>query len=244
MNVLDLLLSRLAPVSDVAIPPLALIGALAVGALLVLVGPVWNVVRLCVTLVHELGHAITGVLVGHRFTGFVVRGDMSGHAVTAGKPTGFGRALSTWAGYPAPAILGAALAFAATRGWAAPVVFVIGVLLLLVLVRVRSVLTGVVVVVALVTTAALWWWRDDAVQTTVLIALAVVLVVGAWRHLAAVRADRGTGSDPAVLAKLTRVPKGVWNASFALVCLAATVAVVLVLVPSGSSAFDLLPFAN
>ncbi|KAB1660160.1 M50 family metallopeptidase [Pseudoclavibacter chungangensis] len=244
MDVLDLLLSRLAPASDVAIPPLALFGALAVGALLVLVGPVWKVVRLCVTLVHELGHAIVGVLVGRRFTGFVVRGDMSGHAVTSGKPTGFGRALSVWAGYPAPAILGAALAFAASRGWAAPVVFGVGVVLLLVLVRVRSLLTGVVVVVALASTAALWWWRDDTVQTTVLIALAVVLVVGAWRHLAAVRADRGSGSDPAVLAKLTRVPKGFWNTSFALVCLVATVVVVLVLWPDGSSVLDLVPFAS
>ena len=44
-------------------------------------------------------------------------------------------------------------------------------------------------------------------------------VVGAWRHLVAVATapDRGT-SDPAVLARLTRVPRVLWVLSFALVC--------------------------
>ena len=76
--------------------------------------------RLAVTLVHELGHALVGLAVGRRFTGFVLRGDMSGHAVTVGPARGPGRVLSTWAGYPAPAVVGAALVWAAGRGWAAP----------------------------------------------------------------------------------------------------------------------------
>jgi hypothetical protein len=44
-----------------------------------------------------------------------------------------------------------------------------------------------------------------------------------------VRSSRDRASDPAVLAALTRVPRGLWTASFAVVCAAATVAAVRVL---------------
>src|SRR6476661_4004970 len=94
--------------------------ALVAALLVVAVPAVWQVLRLAVTLVHELGHAMVGLAVGRRFTGFVLRGDMSGHTVTGGPTRGPGRVLSTWAGYPAPAVVGAALVWTAGRGWAAP----------------------------------------------------------------------------------------------------------------------------
>ena len=46
--------------------------------IVVITPPIWQVVRLAVTLVHELGHAVVGVVVGRQFTGFVLRGDVSG----------------------------------------------------------------------------------------------------------------------------------------------------------------------
>ena len=47
---------------------------IVVGAVLVVALPgVWRLARLLVTLVHELGHALVGLAVGRRFTGFVVR---------------------------------------------------------------------------------------------------------------------------------------------------------------------------
>src|SRR5699024_11568697 len=82
---------------------LALVAAL--GA--VLLPPLWRLARLAVTIVHELGHAAVGILMGRRFTGFVVSADMSGHAITVGPRRGVGRIASTWAGYPAPAVVGA-----------------------------------------------------------------------------------------------------------------------------------------
>ena len=115
----------------------------------VAVPPVWQVLRLAVTLVHELGHALVGLAVGRRFTGFVLRGDMSGHAVTVGPARGIGRVLSTWAGYPAPAVVGAAMVWAAGRGWAAPVAHLVLVVLLVALLRVRSLLTAAVMLVAI-----------------------------------------------------------------------------------------------
>lgn len=80
--------------------------------------------RTLVTVVHEAGHAAVGILVGRRFWGFVVSKDLSGHAVTAGKPRGLGRVLTTWASYPAPALLGAAVVAAALRGWSGVVLSV------------------------------------------------------------------------------------------------------------------------
>jgi len=221
--------ARLVPGPAVALAAPTVLTALAAALVVVGVAPVWQALRVVVTLVHELGHAVVGIAVGRRFTGFVLRGDMSGHAVTVGPSRGAGRVLTTWAGYPAPALLGAAMVWAAGRGWSAPMVGAGLVVLVVALLRARSVLTAVVMLLVLAADAALWWWRDDRLQATVLVALGVVLLVGAWRHLAAVGGSRDRGSDPAVLATLTWVPRGLWTASFALVCAAATVVAARVL---------------
>lgn len=207
---------------DVAMGAPALTVALVAAVLALAVPPVWQVLRLGVTLVHELGHALVGLAVGRRFTGFVLRGDMSGHAVTVGPSRGPGRVATTWAGYPAPAVVGAGLVWAAGRGWAAPVLTAVLVIWLVALLRVRSVLTATVMLVAIALTGWLWWWRDDSLQAQVLVATGIVLLVGAWRHLGAVMGSRTRGSDPAVLASLTRVPQVLWTGSFVLVCAAAS----------------------
>ncbi|MGN6754365.1 MAG: M50 family metallopeptidase [Intrasporangium sp.] len=223
MNWIDELRWRLEPVGGTVSldrPTLLVVAGCALVAVAVV--PLWRVLRLAVTLVHELGHALTGMAVGRRFTGFVLRGDMSGHAVTVGKPRGPGRVLSTWAGYPAPAVVGAAMVWLAGRGWAAASTAVVLVALLVALVRVRSALTLVVMVAALAGTAALWWWRDDGLQARVLVGAGIVLVIGAWRHLAAVWGSADRSSDPRVLASLTRLPTVVWNLTFAAVCAGAS----------------------
>jgi hypothetical protein len=219
----DAVRDRVVPTAgDVSVGTVSLLVVLGVALAVVVIEPLWRVVRVVVTLVHELGHAVVGVLVGRQFTGFVLRGDMSGHAVTRGRPRGPGRVASTWAGYPVPAIVGAGMVWAAERGWSAPLITAGLAVLLFALIRVRSAFTVVVMLVAIAGSAALWWWRDDMVQAQVLIGLGVVLVVGAWRHLVAVLRDRSPGSDPAVLAQLTHLPRAFWNLTFVVVCVAAT----------------------
>ncbi|WP_076263630.1 M50 family metallopeptidase [Intrasporangium flavum] len=223
MNLFDAVHDRVVPTAGhLAIGTTSVLVVLGVAFVLVAVEPLWRVVRLVVTLVHELGHAVIGVLVGRQFTGFVLRGDMSGHAVTRGPARGPGRVASTWAGYPAPALVGALMVWAAGRGWSAPLITAGLVILLFALVRVRSALTVVVMLVAIGGSAALWWWRDDTLQAQVLIGLGVVLLVGAWRHLLAVLADRSGASDPAVLGQLTHLPRILWNLTFVAVCALAT----------------------
>ena len=223
MDRIDEVWARVLPVEPVTLSGAPVLVVLAAALVAVAVAPLWAVLRLGVTLVHELGHAGVGMLSGRRFTGFVLRGDMSGHAVTVGPARGFGRVATTWAGYPMPALVGAAAAWLAVRGWAPTLLTVVLVVLVVAALRVRSVLTAVVVLVAGAATGALWWAGPDRLQAQVVVGAGVVLVVGAWRHLAAVATapDRGT-SDPAVLARLTRVPRVLWVLSFALVCAWAT----------------------
>jgi hypothetical protein len=196
---------------------LVLAVAIAVALAAVLLQPVWRVVRLAVTLVHELAHAVVGLAVGRRFVGFVVRADMSGHTVTVGPGRGPGRAVSIWAGYPAPALVGAGLVWLAVHGWSAPVVTALVVGLLVALTRVRSVLTATVVALAAAGCGSLWWWRLDTLQEQVLVGAGLVLVVGGWRHVAAVARGGSPADDPAALAALTHVPRVVWVLSFVLV---------------------------
>ncbi|MPV38295.1 M50 family peptidase [Georgenia subflava] len=183
----------------------------------VAVPPLWRRLRVLVTVVHELGHGLVGVLFGRRFTGLVLRGDMSGHAVTVGKAGGAGRVLSTWAGYPAPAVVGAVLVRLAGSGWSPPVLGLLTVVLLGALLRVRSLYTAAVMVALTAGTAALWWWGSPSLQAAVLLGLGLFLLVGAWRHLGALLAGPSAGSDATVLARLTIVPRWCWTLSFAVV---------------------------
>lgn len=195
---------------------------LGVVAALVLLPGLWRRVRVIVTAVHELGHAAVGVVAGRRFTGLVLRRDMSGHAVTVGRSRGLGIVASTWAGYPAPALVGAGLGRLAEAGWAAPTLAGLAVALAATLVRARSLYTAVVVAALAAVCAGLWWWAPADVHGAIVLGLGCFLVAGAWRHLAAVVVDHSPGADPAVLARLTRVPAPAWMASFAVVLAGAT----------------------
>lgn len=210
------------PLAELDLPPGAVVAALVAGVVIVLLPPLWLVLRVGVTVVHELGHGLVGVVVGRSFTGLVLRSDMSGHAVTVGPQRGPGRVVTTWAGYPAPAVVGAGFVWTATSGWSAPVLGGLVVVLVLSIIRVRSFYTLLVMVVATGGTAWLWWSGPPAAQGLVLLAVGVLLVLGAWRHLAAVVRGPSRGSDPGVLARLTPLPVVVWNLSFAVVLAAAT----------------------
>ena len=92
MDPIEQVWEHVLPVEGVAISGAPVLVVLALALLAVAFRPTWRLLRLGVTLVHELGHAGVGVLAGRRFTGFVLRGDMSGHAVTVGPARGLGRA--------------------------------------------------------------------------------------------------------------------------------------------------------
>lgn len=196
--------------------------ALLVAVAAVVVPPAWRLARLAVTIVHELGHAIVGILMGRRFTGFVVSADMSGHAVTVGPRRGIGRIASTWAGYPAPALVGAVLVQISLHGGASTALFAALVVLVLSLVFTRSLHTVVAVLATAAAVGALWWWGDPALTALLTLAGGVFLLLGSWRHLGAVISGGGRSDDPAQLATLTPLPGWAWILSFAAVLAACT----------------------
>lgn len=202
---------------ELGVPQAWLVAAVGLGLALVALPGVWRLVRVGVTIVHELGHGLVGMLFGRSFTGLVLRPDMSGHAVTRGPSHGVGYVVMTWAGYPAPGVVGACLLHAGAAGWAPPVLGVALVGMLLGLLRSRSVYTVLVVLLLIGATAALWWAGPPDVQVLVLTAVGTMLLLGSWRHLLAVIAHPAPGSDPQALARLTRVPAGLWLLSVVVV---------------------------
>ncbi|SDM27778.1 Peptidase M50B-like [Actinomyces ruminicola] len=177
--------------------------------------------RALTTLVHEAGHAAVGMLVGRRFHGFVVEGDLSGRAVTSGRSRGPGRCVTAWAGYPMPALVGAGAVLAALAGWAGTVLAAALVVLAVLLVMSRSVRTAGLVTLCGAAVAALWWWGDaDAavpVRAGVVAGVGLLLVAGAWESLGDVARSRDGGADHRTLARLTPLPAGFWWATWALV---------------------------
>lgn len=227
MDWLSEVVARARPLTEaVPLEGTPLVATLLIAATAIVIEPLWRLLRVAITLVHELGHAFVGVLAGRRFTGFVVRADMSGHAVTSGKPRGLGRILTTWAGYPMPALVGAAMVLLAQSGWGATLLTALLALILMALLRIRSALTLLVMLAALAGVGSLWWWRDDILQAHLLVAVGIILIVGAWRHLGAVLRGgrRDAGSDPAVLAQLSWLPRWAWLLSFVLVLAVASAA--------------------
>ncbi len=172
--------------------------------------PVWTHVRQIVTVVHELGHAVVGVLCGRRFTGFVINRDMSGHTVTIGKPRGLGITLTTLAGYPMPAIVGAVMIVAALSGWAGLVLLVGIILLLPVLFHAKTWYTLLALILIVVGSTVLWWSENGVISALIVLGIGMILLVGAWRQFAAVVFRGGRRDDPSMLASLTFVPKTLW----------------------------------
>ncbi len=195
----------------------ALLVALGVAGGLVWFGPAWRLVRIIVTVVHELGHAVVGVACGRKFTGLVINPDMSGHTSTRGRTRGPGLVLATAAGYPMPAITGTLIAWAALAGRASLMLLIGLLVLLLALFRARSCYTAGVLILLLAGIGCLWWSQTVTLIAAVVCGAGVVLVLGGWRHLWAVIRHGDPQQDPAVLARLTRLPTGLWNLVFSLV---------------------------
>src|SRR5699024_11812370 len=123
---------------------------------------------------------------------------------------GVGRIASTWAGYPAPAVVGAVLLQVSLQGWARTALFAALVVLVVSLVFTRSLHTVVAVLGTAAGIGALWWWGSAARIALLTLAAGVCLLLGAWRHLGAVARGGGRAADPAQLAQLTRLHAVLW----------------------------------
>ena len=200
----------------------------AVAALLSIPRVTWQWFGLFATLVHELGHAFAALLSGRVVHGIRIRRNHSGDAMSTGRGA-FGTVLSGVFGYPAPAIVGAALLWSVFNGYTAIALFVGGVILILTILVLRN-LFGVVVVLASAGVAALlWFYATPQVQGYALLVLGVALLVGSVRGLLTVvsvhtsRRGQLQTSDAYLLYKRTGVPSPVWLLTFAVLIAASGV---------------------
>ena len=206
---------------------IAVIGGVALAA--VLLG--WPLVRLLVTVCHEAGHAVVATLAGRRLSGIRVHTDTSGLTVSKGRPTGFGRVATLFAGYPTPSVVGIGSAWLASAGHSAGLLWLLVVLLALMLLKIRNVYGALVVVGfgALVGLAS--WFAPPVVLGWIAIGLAWLFLLAGPRPVVELLFRHSPGSDAQQLAGLTRVPRFVWNLLWLFLTVAALLAGALLLLP-------------
>lgn len=199
-----------------------LLGIVAAAVLLSIPRVTWRWFGLYVTFVHELGHAFAALMTGRYIHGLKIGLDHSGQLVSSGR-RGFSATWSGFWGYPAPAVVGLALVWSVSAGWAGAAASVGALVLLLALIFLRN-FTGICV--ALVSAAiaqCLVMFTDAQTVSYVVLALGIALGVGSVRDffkVAAVhtrRRSRLASSDAYILAQSTGAPSFIWLAGFAVV---------------------------
>jgi hypothetical protein len=214
------------------VPSTTVVVAMGAVALACLVVPwAWHLTRHVLTIVHESGHGAVALLVGRRLSGIRVHSDTSGLTLSVGKPRGPGMVATLAAGYPAPAVLGLAAAWALSRGYAVGVLWALVVLLALVLVTIRNWygLWSVLVSAAVVVGVTVWAAAD--VQVAFAHVVTWFFLLGAPRAVLELqsgrsrsrRAGRVDSSDAGQLGRLTHLPGIVWVAILLLACVASLV---------------------
>ena len=198
---------------------------LAAVVVCLLVPQLWHVVRHVVTIAHEAGHASMATLLGREVRGIRLHADTSGLTTHAGSTKRLPLALTAFAGYPAPAVVGLAAAYALHRGYAFALLWAVVLLLVIVLVQIRNVYGFVVLVLAIGAFGWLAWAAPDPWRIGVAYGVAWLLLLGAVRAVVELHGTRsgvagGSGSDADALARVTWLPGAVWVGVFWLVTVA------------------------
>lgn len=210
-------------------PPVwVMIACLAAAAAAVLYTPVWRWSRGLVTIAHEGGHALMAVLMRRRLTGIRLHADTSGLTFSRGRPTGFGAAMTLFAGYIAPAALGLMAAALTGAGRIVLLLWITLALLAIMLIFIRNWYGALALIVVGAGVFAATWYGNAIVQTVAAYLGAWLLLLGAVKPVmelgARRRGGRGRGqSDADQLAGITPLPAGAWIFLFTLVTIAAAV---------------------
>lgn len=215
-----------------------LVGTAVAALLLVLWRPAWRRGRHVVTIAHEGGHGVVAVLCGRRLSGIRLHSDTSGLTVSRGRPRGPGMIATFAAGYPAPTVVGLVAAGLLSRGYALAALWAAVLLLALLLVQIRNFFGLYVVLLAAAVVVAVSWWATAEVKVALAHLGTWFLLFGAPRAVLELQSLRRRGqgyeSDADQLARLTRIPGGLWVALFlALTGGGAVLGVVLLLARAG-----------
>lgn len=202
--------ARPVPPADTWVLILCAVAALALS----LPRATWRWFGLVVTVVHELGHALAGLITGRRVMTIRIEADHSG--VTHSMGRGASAMWSTFWGYPFPAVIGAGWTAAVGAGYWPLAAVLSAVVLVVSLVVLRGWLSWFVTTTTAVLLLVLAW-QEVAIGRWFMLAVGAALWVGAVRawvnltrqHLRAGR--RGlANSDATLLAEGTGVAAVLW----------------------------------
>lgn len=197
----------------------SLVLTIAGAAILVAVYPAtWRFAGYPVTIVHELGHVLAALTAGFRLRGVTVNGDMSG-ATNFWSRGALGTLWTMWWGYPAPALAGWALIWAAANGWARLALAILVACLAFVFVLSRSWHTVAVVLLTGLAAGLVGWYGSPWLCTVVVFGFAWLLIVGSVRGLWAVIRSHVSGrgvqmSDAYLMGRRSVLPGGAWLFTF------------------------------
>ncbi|WP_314686386.1 M50 family metallopeptidase [uncultured Bifidobacterium sp.] len=192
--------------------------------LAVAVTPLWRITRNAITIAHEGGHALAAKLTGRRLQGVALHADTSGVTVSSGRSRGPGLALTRFAGYASPPLWGLGCSALVAAGYPTAALWLLVILLVLLLVRIRNGYGLLAVLAALLIVIGVSWWGDERLRTMAACTLAWFLLLGALRPLAELQHQRRTGqaqgSDADQLGA-GGIPAGAWILLWALMGLGA-----------------------
>lgn len=193
--------------------------ALAIGLGLVILPQTWRFVTHAITLVHELGHALIGLLSGAQVSSIKINRDSSGVTTSAHplKNILITRTFTTFWGYPFPTLFaGALIAISCTVDvrWAWWAVLALGVICLF---FIRN-LFGLMITAIWVGTSALLLWKgvEANILQSLLWGLIALLYFGGvrdfWNLTKIYKRGKDEGSDINALREITHIPAIVWLA--------------------------------
>ncbi|MFT4147841.1 MAG: M50 family metallopeptidase [Micrococcaceae bacterium] len=201
----------------------------------------WNIFGRFVTVFHEMGHALTGFMVGRRVKKIMIQSDMSGETHSKGN-RGFPLIFSSWWGYPFPILLGVGLIYASYHDWAIRAISVITILLVLMLLFIRNIHGASMIFALLALCVASVFITSSLYKAYICLALGIALIIGSWRALINVtRVHYGydkNSSDAYFLADLTGLPSWFWFVTYYLVFI--TLTLIAINIISGGLVINLI----
>ncbi|MCU1450093.1 MAG: hypothetical protein JWP02_2263 [Acidimicrobiales bacterium] len=184
--------------------------------------------RHVITVAHEGGHAVVGLMTGRRLAGVRLHSDASGLTITSGRSRGLGLVATMAAGYLTPSLLGLGAAWLLAEHYTHAVLMLSLVLLAAMGLSVRNLFGLLTVVVLGGAVFAVLRWSSPSAEGVFAWTAAWVLLLGGLRAVWELQRSRRTGRAPRTdadqLAILTHLPAALWVGLFALTSLA-TVAV-------------------
>ena len=218
-------------------PPAPVVVALAAVLAVALVLPraIWPYTRILVTITHEGAHGVAALLTGRRLQGIRLHSDTSGLTVSSGRASGPGMVTMLLAGYLGPAVVGLGAVGLLLAGHSLGLLWLFVILLALMLVQIRNFYGFVLVVGCAVVLILVSWYLPATMQSGLAYVLTWILLFAAPKAVVELMRQRRGGrapySDADQLARLTRVPAGLWACGFLVVNCVGLVLGALLLLP-------------